>query len=175
MTGRDAGSQPPDQPQLLVLSGKTLTHEGHAYPLANISYFGPGVRPRTPIPWTGVLLMFLAALGLEAMDHSVIATLAGLTACGLAFYNIAKRNQPGLVIEMNSGRTVFFGTSDRNGVEQVTDLISGILARLDSEIGTTKVSITESSVRFCADTNITGNVNQGIVNQGMTFTDGSHG
>lgn len=167
MTRHGVETSSPRQPSLLILSGHTLSHEGHAYPLQNISYFGPGTRPQTPLPWPAVIGAFISSLLFEMADHSTIATLFILSAIAMAVYNFVKRKQHGMVMEMNSGRVVFFSTTDKKGVKQVTSLISEILSKIDLGYPPTSIAISETNVLIHEGASIAGNINTGIVHGNM--------
>lgn len=151
----------------LVITRRTVKVGDHVYPLANICHFGPGMRMKKLVPWR--FLCVIAAIGLFFTNFGStrpIGTLLVVGTIALFTYDQVKGRKFGLMLMLNSGKELFFETTDSTGIAAVADNVYAMLERVDGETEPKQVTVNQNKITI-TDTTITGGFNTGTISGDM--------
>lgn len=152
----------------LVITRRTVKVDDHVYPLVNICHFGPGARMKKLIPWRFLCMIAFLGLFLTIFEGSrLLGTILVIGALASFGYDQALGKRYGLMLTLNSGKELFFETTDTTGVSAVADNVYAMLERVDGDSEPKRVTVNQNKITI-TDTTISGGLNTGTVEGDMT-------
>lgn len=151
----------------LVITRRCVKVADHVYPLGNICHFGPGTRVKKLVPWR--ILGVIAFIGLTMTlsgNLRAFGWLVVMCAAGCFVYDITLGKRFGLMLMLNSGKELFFETSDKSGIAAVSDHVYAMLERVDADMEPKQVTVNQNKITI-KDTTVTGGLNAGTISGDM--------
>lgn len=132
----------------LYVTKRTVMFDGHVYPTANLSHFGPGKVPIFKLPWSFIIALFLVWVSAVIFNLGGVSVLLFLAFAAALAWGLVNPKRQGVLITMNSGGVRLFKTSDTNGAQRVGLLLRDMLEQVDGDPEEKVVTINDHSVNI---------------------------